>query len=51
MYGRVRFHDLRLTFASLLLVQGENIKFVQSQLGVPFINIVCLPYLHLPFSY
>ncbi|MFH1699216.1 MAG: site-specific integrase [Candidatus Zixiibacteriota bacterium] len=30
---RIRFHDLRHTFASLLISQGENIKFVQSQLG------------------
>jgi integrase len=30
---RIRFHDLRHTFASLLLHQGENIKYVQRQLG------------------
>ncbi len=30
---RIRFHDLRHTFASLLIANGENIKFVQSQLG------------------
>jgi integrase len=30
---RIRFHDLRHTFASLLLEQGENIKYIQSQLG------------------
>jgi len=30
---RIRFHDLRHTYASLLISQGENIKFVQSQLG------------------
>ena len=30
---RVRFHDLMHTFASLLIDQGENIKFIQSQLG------------------
>ena len=29
----VRFHDMRHTFASLLIHQGENIKVVQSQLG------------------
>jgi len=29
----IRFHDLRHTFASLLIAQGENIKTVQSQLG------------------
>ncbi len=30
---RIRFHDLRHTYASLLIAQGENIKFVQQQLG------------------
>ena len=30
---RVRFHDLRHTFASLLIEQGENIKYIQTQLG------------------
>ncbi len=30
---RIRFHDLRHTHASLLIAQGENVKFVQQQLG------------------
>jgi len=30
---RIRFHDLRHTFATLLIAQGENVKFAQSQLG------------------
>jgi integrase len=30
---RVRFHDLRHSYASLLLGQGENIKYIQNQLG------------------
>ena len=30
---RIRFHDLRHTFASLLIEQGENIKYIQNQLG------------------
>jgi integrase len=30
---RIRFHDLRHTYASLLIDQGENIKYIQSQLG------------------
>ena len=30
---RIRFHDLRHTYASLLISQGENVKFIQSQLG------------------
>ncbi len=29
----IRFHDLRHTFASLLIEQGESIKYIQSQLG------------------
>jgi integrase len=29
----IRFHDLRHTYASLLIAQGENIKHIQSQLG------------------
>ena len=30
---RIRFHDLRHSYASILISQGENIKFIQSQLG------------------
>ena len=30
---RIRFHDLRHTYASLLIEQKENIKYVQTQLG------------------
>jgi integrase len=30
---KMRFHDLRHTYASLLIEQGENIKYIQSQLG------------------
>ena len=30
---RIRFHDLRHTYASLLIEQGENIKYIQSQMG------------------
>lgn len=29
----IRFHDLRHTYASLLIAQGENIKYIQTQLG------------------
>jgi integrase len=29
----IRFHDLRHTYASLLIAQGESIKHIQSQLG------------------
>jgi len=31
--GKVCFHNLRHTYASLLIEQGENIKYLQSQLG------------------
>ena len=30
---RIRFHDLRHTYTALLIAQGENVKFIQSQLG------------------
>lgn len=30
---KIRFHDLRHTYASLLIEQGENIKYISSQLG------------------
>ena len=30
---RIRFHDLRHSYASLLIDQGENIKYIQTQLG------------------
>ena len=30
---KIRFHDLRHTYASLLIDQGENIKYIQKQLG------------------
>ena len=30
---KIRFHDLRHTFASLLIEQAENIKYIQTQLG------------------
>jgi integrase len=30
---RIRFHDLRHTYASQMISHGENIKYIQSQLG------------------
>ena len=44
---RVRFHDLRHTFSSLLIDQGENIKFIQSQLGHASIQTTIDRYGHL----
>ena len=29
----IRFHDMRHTYSSLLIEQGENIKYIQTQLG------------------
>ena len=43
----IRFHDLRHTFASLLIDQGENLKFIQSQLGHASIQTTIDRYGHL----
>ena len=42
-----RFHDLRHTYTSLLIAQGENIKFIQSQLGHASIQTMMDRYGHL----
>ena len=44
---RIRFHDLRHTYASLLLQQGENIKYIQSQLGHSSPTVTLNVYSHL----
>ena len=44
---KVRFHDLRHTFASLLIEQGENIKYIQSQLGHASPMVTLNVYAHL----
>ena len=44
---RVRFHDLRHTFASLLIQQEANPKYIQQQLGHGSINITLDVYSHL----
>jgi integrase len=33
MCVEINFYDLRHTYTSLRIAQGENIKFIQSQLG------------------
>ena len=49
---KIRFHDLRHSFATLLISQGENVKFVQSQLGHASIQTTIDRYGHLfPESY
>lgn len=44
---QIRFHDLRHTYASLLLAQGENIKYVQTQLGHSSPTVTLNVYAHL----
>lgn len=44
---RIRFHDLRHTFASLLIAQGESSKYIQSQLGHASIQVTLDRYGHL----
>ncbi len=44
---RIRFHDLRHTYASILIAQGENLKFIQSQLGHSSAKITLDRYGHL----
>ncbi|PQP35639.1 site-specific integrase [Desulfobacteraceae bacterium SEEP-SAG9] len=44
---KIRFHDLRHTYASLLISQGENIKYVQSQLGHSSPTVTLNVYAHL----
>ncbi len=44
---RVRFHDTRHTFASLLIQQAANVKYIQQQLGHSSISITLDVYSHL----
>ena len=44
---RIRFHDLRHTYTTLLIAQGENVKFIQSQLGHTSIEMTLDRYGHL----
>ncbi len=44
---RIRFHDLRHTYASLMIEQGENIKYIQSQLGHSSPTVTLNVYAHL----
>lgn len=44
---KIRFHDLRHTHASILIAQGENIKFIQEQLGHSSVQMTIDKYGHL----
>lgn len=44
---KIRFHDLRHTYASLLLAQGESIKYVQVQMGHSSPTVTLNVYAHL----
>ena len=44
---RIRFHDLRHAFASLLIQQGESLAYVKDQLGHSSIQITVDTYGHL----
>ncbi len=45
--ARVRFHDLRHTYASLLLEKDLNIKYIQKQMGHASFEITMNTYAHL----
>jgi integrase len=44
---RIRFHDLRHTYASLLIEQGENVKYIQIQMGHSSPTVTLNVYSHL----
>jgi integrase len=44
---RIRFHDLRHTFASLLIQNGESLAYVKDQLGYSSIKLTVDVYGHL----
>ena len=44
---KIRFHDLRHTYASLLIHQGGHPKYIQSQLGHSSIDITMDIYGHI----
>ncbi|MFQ5574020.1 MAG: tyrosine-type recombinase/integrase [Terriglobia bacterium] len=44
---KIRLHDLRHTYASLLIAEGENLKYVQQQLGHSSAQITLDRYGHL----
>jgi integrase len=44
---RIRFHDLRHTFASLLIQNGESLAYIKDQLGHSSIKMTVDVYGHL----
>ncbi len=44
---KIRFHDLRHTYASLLIEQGENPKYIQKQMGHSSPTVTLNIYAHL----
>ncbi len=44
---KIRFRDLRHTYTSLLIEQGENIKYIQNQLGHSSPTVTLNVYAHL----
>ena len=44
---KIRFHDLRHSYASLLIDQGENIKYIQNQMGHSKASVTLDIYAHL----
>lgn len=44
---RIRFHDLRHTFASLLIQQGESLVYVKEQMGHSSVQVTVDLYGHL----
>jgi integrase len=44
---RIRFHDLRHTYASLMIERGENLKYIQTQLGHTNPTVTMNVYAHL----
>jgi integrase len=45
--GKVRFHDLRHTYASIMIEIGENLKYIQNQLGHSSPTVTLNVYAHL----
>jgi len=45
--GRVRFHDLRHTFGALKIEQGENVYYIQRQMGHSSVQVTIDVYGHL----